>query len=322
MKFILDVMGCDNPNNLIDGIPLALNENKDVYLIACGDSSLIEQGLKSANFDRSRLEIVNTTEVITDNDFPVSAVRSKKDSSLDVAYRFLKTREDVSVMISAGSMGAVIAGAVLILGRNNRQDRPTLATFLPTDNDGIVCLADCGANVDSRPEHLLQFAYYSCEYLSKVLNVQNPRVGLLSIGTEEQKGNALTKEAFALLKNSDLNFLGNVEAQNVLSGDYDVVVSDGFSGNVFLKTIEATTKSILSKLLAFKKFSQDCVKTKECLDELKKHLLGKMDFNSLGGALLLGAKKPVIKLRGSATAQTVVNTIRQAISMVQSGLTI
>lgn len=313
-------MGCDNPHNLIDGIPLTLNEIKDVKLVACGNRELIENRLKNFEFDHSRLEIVDAKEVIADSDSPVCAIRSKKQASLVVAYELLKERQDLPIMISAGSMGAVIAGAVLILGRNSRQERPTLATFLPTDNGGVVCLADCGANVDSRAEHLLQFGNYACEYLTKVLKIDNPRVGLLSIGEEEQKGNILTKEAFALLKNSDLNFVGNVEAQKVLSGDYDVVVSDGFSGNVFLKTIEATTNSILYKFMDFAKANFAGIEKENLINNFKTHLLGNFDFTSLGGALLLGAKKPVIKMRGSATDRTVLNTIYQAISMVKSGL--
>ena len=213
----------------------------------------------------------------------------------------------------------MIAGSVLILGRASGNDRPTLLTFLPNDKGGFTCLADCGANVDCKPHHLLKFGEYASEYSQKVLGVENPKVALLSVGTEDKKGNAVSKETFKLLKESNLNFVGNMEAKTALSGDVDVIVADGFDGNVLLKSIEGTAKSVAGRILALlKKHASkngDMAFVKKAFDELMELL----DFNSQGGAILLGAKKPIVKAHGSANSQTVVNTVKQAIKICKSG---
>jgi glycerol-3-phosphate acyltransferase PlsX len=318
-KILIDAFGCDNPDAVIEGVAKALNEIKDVKLAVVGNSDYIVNYLKDSECDFSRLEIIDAKEVITNEDSPVEAIRCKKQSSLVVGYTALKNRDDLPIMITAGSTGAVIAGAVLVLGRESRDDRPFLATFFPSDNGGFTCLADCGANVDCRPDHLLTFAKYSSEYVSKVYNIERPRVGLLSNGTEDKKGNSVNKEAFALLKASELNFVGNVEAKTALSGQVDVIVTDGFNGNILLKSIEGTAKSILLRISALLKKNAgentDMTFVKKSFAELMQTL----DFNTMGGAMLLGVKKPIIKAHGSANADTVVNTVKQAINIVKSG---
>lgn len=318
MKVLIDVFGCDNPDNIISGIVETINTISEVTIVAVGDTAYIEERLKFVEFDRSRLEILHADQVITNDDKPVEAVRKKQNSSLVVAYNTLKNDSEIPIMITAGNTGAVIAGAVLILGRESRDDRPTLATLLPNDKGGVTCIADCGANVDCRPEYLLQFARYASAYVKRVCGVDKPKVGLLSVGTEDGKGNAQVKQAFVLLKQSELNFCGNMEAKTALSGDYDVVVSDGFSGNVLLKSIEGISRTIFRKITRYidsENKGEEGERTKKMLLEVAKT----MDFNSLGAAILLGAKKPVLKAHGSANVQTVVNTVKQAIKMVENG---
>ena len=319
MKILIDAFGCDNPEQFISGIATAINGTENVTLVVAGDKKTIENILKGEQFDRNRLEILDASEVISNEDSPVLAIRRKKNSSLVVAYENLKKSDEYHVMISAGNTGAVIAGAVLLLGRENSETRPTLATFFPNEKGTMTCLADCGANVDCRAEHLLQFATHASGYVKKVYAIESPRVALLSVGTEDQKGNQTTKEAFELLKKSNLNFVGNMEAKTALSGEVDVIVADGFWGNVLLKTIEGTAKFMMNKtlelLLKNAEKGVDLSFVKKTFYELKQTI----DFNSLGGAVLLGAKKPIIKAHGSANAETMVNTVKQAVNMINSG---
>lgn len=317
-KILIDVFGCDNPDAIIEGIKKTLRQVEDVTLVAVGDQDYIENQLKDCEYDSSRLEILDAKEIITNSDSPVVAVRQKKQSSLVVSYTALKNRTDLPIMITAGSTGAVIAGAILVLGRESRNDRPFLATFLPNDKGGFTCLADCGANVDCRPEHLLSFAQYASEYTSKIYEIEKPIVKLLSVGTEDEKGNAVTKEAFEMLKNSNLNFGGNIEAKTVLSGDCDVVVADGFNGNVLLKSIEGTVKSVCLRISTLLKKNASSNTDFGFVKQSFNELMQTLDFNSMGGALLLGVKKPIIKAHGSANSDTVVNTVKQAMKIIKN----
>ncbi len=319
-KILIDVMGCDNPDAVINGLALAINSTEDVTLIACGDKLKIEEILKDKDFDRTRLEIIDAPEQITNNDKSVNAVLMKKNSSLIVSLNTLKNTADIPVMITAGSTGALIAGSILILGRNKPDDRATLITHFPTDKGGMAVLADCGANVDCGPEHLVKFAHYANDYVKKVYGVENPKIGLLSNGTEDSKGNSLTLATFKLLKeDTTLNFVGNMEAKTTISGNYDVVVADGFSGNVLLKSIEGTAVSIIKRAMAC--FKQN-VKSESEMQTVKKAfamLMSQLDFNSTGGAVLLGVRKPVIKAHGSANSDTIVHTVKQALHMIECG---
>lgn len=318
-KILIDAYGCDEPTAVVQGVAKALNEIEDITLIVTGKKEEIEEGLKNEVFDRSRLEILDAPEVITNNDSPVSAVVGKQHSSLAVALKELKEREDAIAMISAGNTGAVLAGSMLLLGKTNGVDRPALATLFPTDKGGYTCLADCGANVDCRPDQLVLFARLAADYMHSYFGIENPKIGLLSVGTEDKKGNTQSKATFELLKNSDLNFVGNMEAKTALSGDVDVIIADGFTGNVLMKSIEGTAKSMVKRTLTLlKKYTPEGADTsfvKRAFGELAKQL----DFNSMGGAVLLGVKKIVVKAHGAANADTVVNTVKQAMRMYEGG---
>ena len=318
MKILIDCFGCDNPEDFISGIPAAISESPEATLVVAGDKARIEKLLEGKDFDRDRLEFIDAPDIITNQDSPVMAIRRKTSSSLVQGYRALRDRDDLPIMITAGNTGAIIAGSVLILGREDRDIQPTLVTFIPNDKGETTCLTDCGANVDCRPEHLVKFARYASDYMRTVYGKPSPRVALLSVGTEDEKGNAQSKETFALLRESGLNFVGNMEAKSALSGDFEVIVADGFSGNVLLKSIEGTTKSIV-KLMAglIKKHAgegADLSYLKSAIGELNCTL----DFNTMGGAVILGAKKPVIKAHGSANADTLVNTVKQALKIVNT----
>ena len=319
MKVLIDVFGCDRPDDIILGMADAIRAVPDVTLVASGKRSYIEERLASESFDRTRLEFIDAPEVITNDDSPVMAIRKKKESSLVMAYEALRTRDDLPIMISAGNTGAILVGAILILGRENRLDRPTLATFLPNDKGGVTCLADCGANVDCRPEYLVKYAKYASEHMRRVYGIEQPRVALLSVGVEDEKGNMQSKETFSLLREDrELNFVGNMESREALSGKYDVIVADGFAGNILLKSIEGTARTVISRLVSNLKkhapIGTDLSFIKEAVAELNSTI----DFNSMGGAVILGARKPIIKAHGSANRDTVVNTVKQAIKIIDN----
>ncbi len=322
MKILIDCFGCDNHDDFIRGLARAINEIPEVTLVAAGSREYIENILKDEEFDRSRLEFLNTTEIITNDDSPVLSIRMKMDSSLVRGYRHLRDSEDIPVMITAGNTGAVIAGSVLILGRRDRETQPTLVTFLPNEKGGVTCLSDCGANVDCRPEQLLRFARFAAEHMRDVYGIENPKVGLLSVGTEDEKGNHQTKEAFVKLRESELNFVGNTESKTALSGELDIIVADGFSGNVLLKSIEGTAKTIVSQMMGLIKKHAPEGADLSFLKSAVGELMTRLDFNSMGGAVILGARKPVIKAHGSANASTVVNTVKQAIRIAQKQKTV
>ncbi|MBQ8371461.1 MAG: phosphate acyltransferase PlsX [Clostridia bacterium] len=318
-KILIDPFGCDHPDEMILGVAKAINSIDGVELAVVGDREYIERRLESVSFDRSRLEIINASEVITCEDSPVRSIRQKKDSSLVVAYDSMREREDLPILITAGNSGAVIAGAMLVLGRDHRDDIPTLVSMLPTDKGGVACLADCGANVDCRPENIVKYAKYASDYMHRVYGIESPRVALLSVGTEDTKGNTQTKETFALLKETELNFVGNMEARTALTGDVDVIVTDGFAGNVLLKTIEGTAKSVGRLMVGSLKRNLPEGTDPSFINKVLADLNSTLDFNTMGGGIILGVKKPIIKAHGAANIDTVVNTVKQAIRIITSG---
>ncbi len=270
-------------------------------------------------FVSDRLEIVHAPDVVTMDESPTVAIRTKKTSSIVVAYDYLKQNDDAVALVSAGSTGATLTGAVLKLGRVKGVSRPALAPILPTVNDGKVMLLDCGANAECKAENLLDFAIMGNEYM-KAMGVKNPRIALLNIGTEEEKGSEMIKEAHQLLKNAKLNFVGNIEARDVIRGNVDVVVSDGFSGNICLKTIEGTAEILFGEIKAITKQS---LKTKLGALMLKKSLYGlknKYDHKKVGGAPLLGVTKVVLKCHGNSKAESICATINQAYTLGKNRL--
>ena len=321
MKIVLDVYGGDYaPTKILKGAVMALNCEKPISLVLTGREDEIKRELELLGCDMSRVEIIDAPEVITNDDVPTTAIRSKKNSSLVAALTALKEREDCVGMVSAGSTGAVLAGSIFILGRIKGISRPALAPLLPTLPGGEVLLIDCGANVDCKPQNLVDFAIMGSAYMKHVRGIKEPRVALLSNGVEDKKGNELNKEAFKLLsQTSGINFVGNMEARDCLFGEYDVLVTDGFAGNIALKSIEGTALFILKAL----KESIKGFKAKLgalLLKDTLKGMMKRLDYNNIGGAPFLGVEKLVVKSHGSSKARAICASILQVKSMAEAQL--
>lgn len=313
MKIAIDAMGGDHaPKEIVLGALKALDTFNDLHIIFIGDENKIKEFTK----EHDRLTIIHTDEVITSTDEPVRAVRRKKNSSMVLAAKEVSEGR-ADACISAGNTGALMAAGLFVVGRIEGIERPALAPTLPTiGGEGFVFL-DVGANSDAKPEHLVQYAIMGSIYSQKVRGVENPRVGLLNIGTEEKKGNELTKHTYEMLQKEDIHFIGNVEARDLLNGAADVVVTDGFTGNMVLKSIEGTALSVMKML---KSALMSSFKTKAAAAILKPDLLkikSQMDYSEYGGAGLFGLKAPVIKAHGSSDANAVFNAVRQTRDMVQ-----
>jgi glycerol-3-phosphate acyltransferase PlsX len=313
MKIAVDAMGGDHaPKLIIEGVYQALQQFEDIHILLYGHEEKVSSFLK----EHDRLTFIHTTEKIESEDEPVRAIRRKKDASMVRMAEAVKSGE-ADACVSAGNTGALMAAGLFIVGRIDGIDRPALAPTLPTiDGQGFVMM-DLGANSDAKPEHLVQFGIMGSIYATKVRGIESPRVGLLNIGTEETKGNDLTKSAFALLKNAPVNFVGNVESRDLLMGVADVVVTDGFTGNMVLKTIEGTAAGFFSMLKeVFTSSTKSKISALLVKDDLKA-LKNKMDYTEYGGAALFGLKAPVIKAHGSSNANAIMNAIRQARTMVE-----
>ena len=313
-------MGGDHaPGAIVEGSILALNKFKDVTLVLTGKKEAIKQELLKYSYDDKRLIIVDAREEIGMAEKPVEAIKKKKDSSLVRGFEILRDKE-CDAFITAGSTGATLAGATLIVRRIKGIQRPALCPVMPSAK-GPVMLVDCGANVDCKPSYLAQFGHMGSIYMKSVVGIKNPRVALINNGTEPEKGNALTKAAYPLLAQQEgINFVGNVEGREILSGDYDVVVADGFSGNIVLKFMEGMASTLMSmlkeELMADTKSKIGALLSKAAYKRFKKRL----DYSEHGGALLLGVKGGVIKAHGSSDAKTIESTIRQARQFVATNV--
>ena len=319
MRIAIDAMGGDNaPKAIVEGAVRAAKEFKDLTLILFGDETKIKEFLPE---NLGNIEIVHTDEKIDSEDDPIKAVRRKKKASMVMAATAVKNKE-ADAVFSAGNTGALLTAGLLIIGRIKGIDRPGLLVTLPTVNEenGTFQMMDVGANAETKPQNLNQFATLGSYYANFVMGKENPRVGLLNNGTEENKGNPLTKESYMLLKeNKEINFIGNVEARDLLQGVADVVITDGFTGNAVLKTTEGTALSLMSLL---KKNILDsglrgkigAVLLKNSLKDMKEML----DYSKYGGGVLFGLKAPVIKTHGSATQEPVYHTIRQIRDILKS----
>lgn len=322
MKIIVDAMGGDHaPLQIVLGAVEALRQDKDLNVVLVGEEGAIEQALcECGDYDKNRLSIVDAKDVITNDDTPTTAIRTKKESSLVKAFDALNRDEEAGGFVSAGSTGAVLVGAYLKVGRIKGVTRPALAPVLPTLKGYGVVLCDCGANVDCKPINLVHFAIMASAYATAMLGVKNPRVGLLNNGVEEHKGNDLTKEAYTLLSQTKgINFAGNCEARDVLTGDFDVVVCDGFNGNIALKSAEGTANVMLS--LIKEGVYGGGLKSKLGALMLKPVFAGvkkKMDYNAHGGACFLGVKKVVVKSHGASKAKSITASILQAKALAES----
>ena len=310
----LDGMGGDNaPGEIVKGAVDALNANEGVKVFLTGNKDALEAELKKYEYPSERIEIVPTTEIIEMGEAPVMAIRKKRDSSLVVALTLVKDGK-CDAFVSAGSTGAVLAGGQLLVGRIKGVERPPLAPLIP-NADGVSLLVDCGANVDARPTQLVQFAKMGSAYMKYAMGIEDPKVALLNIGTEEEKGNALVKDTYPMLSSTtDINFIGSIEAREIPAGGADVIVCDAFAGNIALKMYEGVAKVLLSKL---KEAMMLNLKTKIgalLIKDTLKATLKDFDATQYGGAPLLGLKGLVVKTHGSAKAGEVRNSIIQCIT--------
>lgn len=323
IKIAVDCFGGDHsPIAQVDGSLAALEQFSDLSVILAGDETLIREALADMTYDESRLEILHAPEVVTCNEKPTDAIRLKKESSMMKSIRLLREDDTVAGIVSTGSTGALVAAATLRLGRLRNVIRPAFCPILPTMNGGIVGVCDSGANVDITPDYLQQYAVMGSLYLENVYGVKNPRVALLNIGTEAEKGDDLRKKAYELLSQTPgINFVGNMESRDLMSGKFDLVVCDGFSGNVLLKSTEGALLEMLGKL------KRD-IKSK-LINKIGALFLYKMfadekkfmDYQNYGGSVLLGTAKVVVKGHGSSKSTAVTKCIEQAYRMELNSLT-
>ncbi|MBU3186164.1 phosphate acyltransferase PlsX [Clostridium estertheticum] len=310
MIVVVDGMGGDFcPNAVVEGCIAAIKEY-NIKILITGSEELIREELKKHTYDTNKIKIINTTEVIDVSEHPVMAVKRKKDSSLVKALNLVKNGE-ADAIISAGSTGAFLAGCTLIVGRIKGINRPALAPVMPGKKMPFMII-DCGANAECKPNYLLQFGLMGKIYFENILKVVNPSVGLVNIGSEEEKGNELSKATFKLLKEANLNFVGNVEAREIPTGDVNVLVCDGFTGNVILKLYEGTVATIFDLL---KTNIMASVRTKiggMLLKPVFKKFKKDFDYKEYGGAAFLGVNGICIKAHGSSDAKAFKNAIKQA----------
>ncbi len=321
-KVVIDGYGGDNaPVEVVKGIKKALDNITDLKVVVTGKQEELLACAKETGLENcDRLEIVDAQDVITNDDTPTVAIKTKTESSLVKAFDVLKNNEDVIGLVSAGSTGAVLTGGFLKIGRIKGVSRPVLAPIMPTVAGTPVILTDSGANMDCKPINLLHFALMANKYCEIMFGIKNPRVALLSVGTEDHKGNELVKKTFPYMKQIGVNFVGNMEARDLLSGDFDVVVADGFAGNVALKSCEGTLKTLLGILKSDIKSHTASKIGYLFMKGTFKRLKAKFDYDKYGGSPFLGINKLVIKCHGSSKAESFYQSIKQAYTLGQSGI--
>lgn len=312
VKIAVDLMGGDNaPEASVDGVMKAVEEDPSIEIMA--------YGLKgSYTGTHPRIEFIEVTEKVESEDDPVRAVRRKKDSSLVRAAKAVKDGA-AAACVSAGNTGAIMSAGLFVVGRIKGIERPAIASIIPNTTGKGIMLLDMGANSDNKPKHLYQFAEMASIYMEGIENRKNPEVGLVNIGSEDNKGNEVTRGAFELLKDSDLNFTGNFETRDIISGTIDIAVTDGFTGNIVLKTIEGTAKSMMTEV---KDIFLKNTKNKLAAGVLKKDfgsIKDLLDYRKVGGAPLLGLDGYVLKAHGSSDAHAFHNAVKQSKKMAESG---
>ena len=318
VKVVVDVMGGDNaPTEPVKAAAAAVEERSDIEVILTGDKDVIEKELeKYTSAPKERIHIVPTTEVIETAEPPVMAIRKKKDSSIVVGLNMVK-KQEADAFVSSGSSGAVLVGGQVIVGRSKGVERPPLAPLIPTA-EGVSLLVDCGANVDARPSHLVQFAKMGSIYMEHIVGVKNPRVAIVNNGAEEEKGNALVKETFPLLKAcKGINFIGSIEARDIPSGYADVIVCEAFVGNVILKLYEGLAATLMSKIKSGMMKNTRSKMGALLIKPALKETLKEFDTTKHGGAPLLGLKGLVVKTHGSASSGEIKNAIFQCVDFKQ-----
>lgn len=318
-KIVLDAITTDNNlSEMVKGAFEVCNNNSDILLYMVGPMDQINEVIKENNYilNNDNLIIIDAQDKITNEDIPTFAIRNKKESSLYKAYQLLKENDDINGFVSAGSTGAILCGAIMNL-KTIGKCRPALSSLLPNENDELFCLIDCGANVDCHAKQLVDYAKIGNCYMQSLYPNKEIRVGLVSNGSEDNKGNILTKEVFGLLKETNLNFVGNIEGNDILADKCDVLVCDGFVGNVVLKNIEGTAKMIIKTLYKMMMKSNDDIE-KKYLKKAINDLVMKYDLTSLGGATLLGVNKVIMKGHGNANSQTVVSLVSQVFDLLNN----
>lgn len=313
-KIVIDCMGSDKGTAMmVKGAKLALDKREELEVLLVGCEEEILAACAECGMDMSRCEILAAKDVITNYDSPATALFTKPESSLVKALTALSSRDDLYGLVNAGSTGALIAGSMRFLPTAERT-RPALAATLPAEKGGFVCLVDTGATIDCGANTLLHFAKLGTEFMRSTYKIESPRVGLLSNGREETKGNKVVKEAHALLAaEASINFVGNIEGTNALSGDCDVLVCDGFAGNQVLKVTEGTARRLITDIVKLAKKTG-----REDYMVIVKHLMELYDFNSLGGGIILGTAKPVIKAHGASNELSIMNVTDMVLNIAQN----
>ncbi len=320
VKVALDAMGGDNaPAEIVKGGVAAINESSKVKVFFVGQEEVIKEELKKYTFNSEQAEIVNATEVIETAEPPVMAIRKKKDSSIVKALTMVREGK-CDAYVSAGSTGATLVGGQVIVGRLKGIERPALAPLIPTET-GVSLLIDCGANVDAKPSQLVQYAKIGSVYMENIMGIKNPRVGIVNNGAEEEKGNALVKETFPLLKNCpEINFVGSVEARDIPKGVVDVIVCEAFVGNVVLKLYEGVGATLIKKVKAGMMTSLRSKIGALLVKPALKQTLKSFDLEQYGGAPMLGLNGLVVKTHGSSKAVEVKNSIMQCITFSEQNI--
>ena len=320
IKVAVDAMGGDNaPQEIVKGAIDAVNQRKDIFVYLVGQQDAVEEELKKYTYPADQIQIVHAEEVIETAEPPVMAIRKKKQSSIVIGMNMVKQKE-ADAFVSAGSSGAILVGGQVIVGRIKGIERPPLAPLIPTEK-GVSLLIDCGANVDARASHLLQFAQMGSIYMEHVMGIKNPKVAIVNIGAKEEKGNALVKETFPLLKEcSDINFVGSIEAREIPHGEADVIVCEAFTGNVILKLYEGVGSTFLHVM---KKGMMSNLRSKIGALFIKpalKEAMKSFDASVYGGAPLLGLNGLVVKTHGSSKAVEVKNSILQCVTFKEQDI--
>ncbi len=320
-KIIIDAMGGDfAPVEQVQGSVNALKKDKDLYLMLCGDETQIKAELAKYQYDESRLEIVHTTETIGMEEVPTKAVKTKKDSSLVVAFRMLKEGK-ADGLVSSGSTGAVLTAGVLLLGRLKGVSRPALCPIIPNHTGGGTFLCDCGANLECKPINLAHFAIMATAYAQSAYGIENPKVGLLNNGTEDHKGLLLQQETNVLLQNMDcITYVGNREGRDLMYGDVDVMVSDGFTGNIAMKSVEGCGKAVSTIMKREYKRNLWSLLCAALSKGVIKKIRAGLDYERCGGAMFLGLSKAVVKGHGNSKAKGFAICIEQAANAVRGGM--
>ncbi len=320
IRIAVDAMGGDYaPEEMIAGAVDAVKENQEIAVLLVGQEDKVKEKLSGYTYDKGRIQVVNATEVISTEEPPVNAIRKKKDSSIVVGMNLVK-KQEADAFVSAGSSGAILVGGQVIVGRIKGVERPPLAPLIPTET-GVSLLIDCGANVDARPSHLVQFARMGSIYMEHVMKVNHPRVAIVNIGAEEEKGNALVKETFPLLKAcGDINFIGSIEAREIPHGAADVIVCEAFVGNVILKLYEGVGATLISKVKSGMMTSLRSKLGALLVKPALKDTLKSFDASRYGGAPLLGLNGLVVKTHGNSKANEVKNSIIQCLTFMEQGI--